>query len=702
VTAISASGAGSAERRQHGWWLAGMVVLLGVAFFLRACRLDTVPFGWHPDEAVKGLLALDILAGRDLSIFFPSWTGREALYPYLEAAAFALFGPGMFAARLLSAFVGMLTVAGTYALGRQMFNRRVALLAAALAAVSLWHVIASRNGYRAVIQPLIQWPALWFFFRGLRTEPGRGWSSRRYFVLAGVFLGLTQYTYTAARAFPVLMLVLVMLGLVFARREVAPHWRSLLLMFLTALAVFAPLGWYFLRQPDAFLARAAQVSVFAPQWAGGDPWGQLWQSVRDTAGMFTVRGDPNFRFNLGGRPVYEQVTGVLFYLGLLVCLWQSVKARGLRRLAHLSLLAWLVLLLLPMTLSAEGLPYYQRAIGILPAVYYFPGLALDAGLSRVGPLVGVRRRPAFAIGVGVLFLACFGLLAARTYRDYFVGWQGSLLNDDHRRVGMAYVAEYVRREQPAGELYISTEFVEHPTLAFLGGQTGEQFARIHWFDGRQGLALPAPNADATYIVLSETPVSPDLLARTPGLRHEYTGRDRFQRPVFDAYRWEAGSWPEPTNRSATWAWELNAQPGDPAGERRELEVPVDFGGVISFEGHDLPGEQFRAGDTLPLVLYWRPQTRPGREFIFFSHLVDAEGRKVGQYDGTPYSSRFWRREGDELLLSTMPIQVAPGTPAGEYYLVIGAYDLLTGERLRINAYGTQISDWLLVATVKVR
>ncbi|MEJ2753367.1 MAG: glycosyltransferase family 39 protein, partial [Chloroflexota bacterium] len=136
--------------------LGAPLAILLLAAFLRLYRLANVPFGWHPDEATKALLARDVLAGKYHPVFFSAFTGREALFVYLEALLFALLGEGIFVGRLLSAFVGILTVALTYATAREMFSRRIGLLAAAFLAVSLWHLIASRNGYRAVIQPFIQ------------------------------------------------------------------------------------------------------------------------------------------------------------------------------------------------------------------------------------------------------------------------------------------------------------------------------------------------------------------------------------------------------------------------------------------------------------------------------------------------------------------------------------------------------------------
>jgi len=688
--------------RQGGGRLAHYLlpaVVVGLAFFLRLYLLPSAPFGWHLDEATKGLLARDVLAGKHHPVFFSAFTGREALYVYLEAAAFALFGEGMFAGRLLSAFIGVLTVAVTYSAGKALFSRRVGLLAAALLAASLWHLIASRNGYRAVIQPLVQLPALWFLFRGWRAAPdekGRGWN----FVIAGLFLGLTQYTYTAARAFPALVLALILLAFILSPRLVTRNWSRLILMFLAASIVLVPLGLYFYRHPADFYGRAAQISVFSPRWAEGDPWMRLWQSVKETARMFTRWGDPNFRFNLAGQPVFDLADGALFYGGLLLCLWFALQEKRQRRVAYAALPLWLVFMLLPMTLSAEGLPYYQRAIGILPAVYFFPALCLHSladGVSRWAAAHKLRQVRALCNVSLALFMV---YLTFRTGERYFVEWHTATRNDDDRRVAMVYVADYIRREQPEGELYLSTEYAQHPTLAFLAP---ERYDGIHWFDAQQSLPLPPAHLQATYIFLLENRPQPMLMKLAPDLQWVHTGLDRFERPVFEVYDWTGGAFPAPENRSpATWSWEVTFKPGDPDDLRHKIELPVNFGDVMEFVGHDRSAEALEPGETLELVLYWRLLQKPERHYSIFAHLLDAESQIVGQYDANRYATSFWQEGGGEMLLSYFPLRVEPGTPPGEYQLEIGVYHQATGERLPIYEGDEMVADRLLLRPVEVQ
>ena len=676
---------------------APLTVLL-LAAFLRLYRLANVPFGWHPDEATKALLARDVLAGKYHPVFFSAFTGREALFVYLEALLFALLGEGIFVGRLLSAFVGILTVALTYATAREMFSRRIGLLAAAFLAVSLWHLIASRNGYRAVIQPFIQLFAIFFLFYGLRKSdrvPAGSQRSLWPFIVSGIFLGLSLYTYTAVRLFPFLILGILLLVLIFDRSLISANWQPLLLMGLAAFLAFLPLGFYFWQNPQDFYGRAAQISVFSPEWSGGDSGARLWQSVKETARMWTIWGDINYRFNISGQPVFDWFSGLLFFLGIPLSLWRAYKCGGLRRVAYLTLPLWLVMMLLPMVLSAESLPYYQRAIGTLPAVYVFPALTLDAAVESFNRLAGERWRRLPA----VLLVLFFGWLAVGTYHDYFQEWHNEPRNDDDRRVAMVYVADYLRENPPPGSLYLSTQYMQHPTLALLAP---EHYDGIHWFDARQSLPLPPPGESATYILLAENAPQEWLLARAPGLQEQAVVNDRFGRPVFTVLSWSGGDYPSPRQQEPpTWSWSTTFSPETLEETSNPIALPVNFGDVMLFLGHDPSTSTLEPGDTLELLLYWQLLEKPSRQYTIFAHLLDVDGRVVTGFDANEYPTSFWREEGGERLLSYMPLALSPDLPPGTYQLEIGVYNQPSGERLPILDDGQTVADRLLLEPIEV-
>lgn len=692
------------------------LITIILAAFLRLYKLASVPFGWHPDEATKALMARDVLAGKYLPVFFSAFTGREALFVYLETVFVALMGEGIFVGRLLSAFIGILTVALTYATSKELFNRRIGLLAAAFMAVSLWHLIASRNGYRAVIQPLVQLPAIYLLFRGLNSpqrarrkstnlSPRSLWlnSNWLYFISAGFFLGLTQYTYTAVRLFPFLIVTIVLLAFLFDFQNTRRHLPQLAVTALTAFIVFLPLGIYFWQNPDAFFGRAAQISIFSPAWAGGDPGARLWQSIKETARMWTVWGDINFRFNISGEPVFGLLDGLLFYAGLLLALWRAWRSHGRKRVAYLTLPLWMLIMLLPMILSAESLPYYQRAIGVLPAVYIFPAITLDAGLKALKKHAKDHKTVLQFANIAVILT--FAWLTLRTFNAYFNIWHQTPRNDDDRRVAMVYVAEFLQSDaylQTAvinSDLYLSTQYMQHPTLALLAP---EIYDGIHWFDARQSLPLPPPDTAATYILLNENEPQPALLSAA-ALQHIETGLDRFDRPVFSVYRWESAAPPTPSDQSpAAWSWATTFEAGDPQGLSNPIDLPVNFEDVLLFMGHDNDTAVLSPGNTLAFTLYWRLLQKPDRQYTFFAHLLDADGQVIAGFDANDYPTSFWNPDGGETLLSYMPLWIPPETPPGEYQVEIGVYHQASGQRLSIwNKAETAVADRLLLAPIMI-
>ena len=229
-------------------------------------------------------------------------------------------GESIFSLRLTSAFVGIVTVAVTYWLGLELTrDRRIALLAAALLAISFWHVLFSRLGFRAISQPLLQALTVAALFRGLRLD------SWRWIVAGGVALGLTAYTYLAARIFPI-PLALALLPFIFDRPNRRRHLWQLGMFLAGALVILAPLAIYFFTNQDAFLVRVNQV---LPQEAS--PAG-LAIGYLKSLGMLFLAGDPYSRFNIPGRPLFDWFWGALLIVGWIYALlrWRRQPQVGQR------------------------------------------------------------------------------------------------------------------------------------------------------------------------------------------------------------------------------------------------------------------------------------------------------------------------------------------------------------------------------------
>ncbi len=193
------------------------------------------------------------------------------------------------------------------------------------------------------------------------------------------------------------------------------------------------------------------------------------------------------------------------------------------------------------------------------------------------------------------------------------------------------------------------------------------------------------------------------MAKATGLKQVDTGVDRFDRPVFDVFRWEDVALPGPSDQSPpAWSWAVTFEPGDPEGLRNEISLPVNFGGVMEFLGHDRSTNVLSPGETIELVLHWRLLQRPDLQYFIFVHLLDAQGNVVGGYDANHYPTSFWQEDGGERLLSYFPVRLNPETPPGEYQVEIGVYNQPTGQRLQIYEGEEAVADRLLLSPVQGR
>ncbi len=638
--------------------LAFMALALLVAAALRLPDLTAVPPGVHYDEAAYGLNAGDIGLRGERPIFIPAFTGREPLYLYLAGGLARALGNTLFALRLTSAFAGLLTVAATYWLGREMLaDRRIALLAAALLAVSFWHVLFSRLGFRVISQPLLQALAVAALFRGLR---GGRWP---WLWAAGLLIGLTAYTYLAARLFPVL-LAFALLPLLLDPDTRPVRLRQLAFVALVALLTALPLLAYFYLHPDAFWVRIGQV---APGAAGLT----LTQSILRSLGMFFLRGDPYLRFNLPGRPLFDFVTGGLLLVAWAFCLWRYRRfPYDWQRAAVLLLLLAPLIMLLPTALAVnEIVPSNLRALGLIPFIFFLPPIGL------ITLLRDVERRfqwPALAHVVSpvVLFILLAGGVV--TQHLYFRQWATQpdllLVNDGDLTAAAGWLDETLAAMPPAERptVYVASVHYRHPTLAFLSAN----YDNVKWLPGSHALVFPAAGP-ALYLYPANSPAPewalPYLEAEEPP--EIVTAADGQE--LFRVYR-------------------LSGPPALPI----TASDPANFGGLITLNA--IATEPAAAGTTLPVTLRWTVTAAPppGTALSTFVHLEDLNGHRWSQIDQDGYPAEQWAP--GEIILERLDVAAPPGMPPGEngvYRLRLGRFDPATGERLQLlNDAGAYAGD----------
>jgi len=117
-----------------------------------------------------------------------------------------------------------------------------------------------------------------------------------------------------------------------------------------------------------------------------------------------------------------------------------------------------------------------------------------------------------------------------------------------------------------------------------------------------------------------------------------------------------------------------------------FELAANFGTVAQLTGYDLPATLFKPGDVLPLTLYWRGLQPQRADWHVFVHLMDPQNDTTAgikaQWDSAPRSGTypFWVWQPDEWVAEPSNLYLPPETPPGDYALLVGVYNLATGER----------------------
>ena len=374
--------------------LATLAAIVAAAVFLRFYDLATNPGGMFQDEAAEGLDALKLLHQPgfhpDWLVWFPDDGGREALFAYVVAIVFNIFGGGALVLRATAAAFGVAGVLGIWTLGRR-FGTWVGLTAAAWAAGSLWLICVSRDGMRNTIVPLFGAVALIALLRWA-ARPGRGAA-----LLAGGVTALSAlYTYQPLKLLPVLAVVWLF-WLRRADRERYDRMRDGFIPFAAAfLVVAAPMIAVAITEPLNYFGRA---TVVCACYSGVDTPDSLPVHILRTLGMFAFTGDGNGRHDVAQLPLLPLPMTGLAALGV----WRLWRAR--RDAAHSLILLSLPVFLLPPLIAAEGFsPHFLRSLGLAAPL----GVTIALGAAEFVELLrrqGGRTAGGLAIATVALSLA---------------------------------------------------------------------------------------------------------------------------------------------------------------------------------------------------------------------------------------------------------------------------------------------------------
>lgn len=342
-----------------------ILIILLLAFGLRFYHLGSNPPSPYWEEAALGYDAYSILkTGKDFHgnswplVAFESFGDyKPSLYFYAAVPSVALFGLNTFSVRFPSALFGTLTVLLVYLLIK---NKRTALIASLLLAISPWHLQLSRAGFEANL-------GLFFIVLGIFWNPA---------------LALSMYAYHANRILaPLLFLVFAVTG------RVKKIWLNSLLFLIIALPLFINLNSPLIKQ------RFAETSAFATldpiiksnQLIAADGGGiiarlihhRYWQYSQ----IFLKNYFDHFNFNylfLSGdtNPRHSiQTVGGLYLIQLPFLLYGLLLSLKKRTKVDLLLLAWLFLAPIPAAITLAS-PHALRSLAMIIPLTIFTALGL--------------------------------------------------------------------------------------------------------------------------------------------------------------------------------------------------------------------------------------------------------------------------------------------------------------------------------------
>jgi 4-amino-4-deoxy-L-arabinose transferase-like glycosyltransferase len=224
-----------------------LILIIVLAFVLRFYKLNTYP-ALNADEAAIGYNAYSLLQtgldehGNPWPIHFQSFNDyKPGFYFYMVLPFVKVLGLNVWAVRIPGALCGVLTVLVLYYLVEELFidhespttNHFFPLAAAALLAISPWHIQFSRGGWEVNVATFFIATGLLFFLKAIKKP------SFLNFAFCILPFVLSLYTYHAARV------VVPLLGLsllVIYRKDIKVNIKTFVIAAFIGLILLVPLA----------------------------------------------------------------------------------------------------------------------------------------------------------------------------------------------------------------------------------------------------------------------------------------------------------------------------------------------------------------------------------------------------------------------------------------------------------------------------
>ena len=492
-----------ASRITHHVLIAAVLFL--AALFLRYVNLSGNPFMLNGIEASLGLEAVRINDGLIRNPFGAAWLSNPALLLYGMALPIRLLGRTIFAVRFLSPLIGAATVTAVWLLGKRLWGRDAALLAAVLLAGGYFHLHFSRMGMTNIWDGLLVLLVLGLAALAWQRPPNAP-QQRTLWLAAGLTLGFSAYAYTASHLLPLMLTAVLLLWLLFDRDILRAQSRHIVAGLGLAFVVALPILLYYQNHPGVFMERWQALGILAGQtgWLAAEAertgltqWQifqqQLWQSVLAFNG--SADKSPAFRPLV---PLLSVGTAVLTVFGLALSVFR------LRQFRYSLLVVWVGVTVLASALLTDT-PQSHRLVIAAPALAILAGIGLaEIGRLALSGLQGEGAGKMAGKWVTAVLLALALLFAANDTAYYFRQFpQANEYGDRNTEVAdkMSRLLNELDGSWTAyfyGPPIIYNDF---PTFTYL---LPDFQADVNFFDvAEDGVLPPAPTSNMAFFYLPE-------------------------------------------------------------------------------------------------------------------------------------------------------------------------------------------------------
>ena len=374
-----------------------LIGIVALAFALRTIDLDQIPRLVLGDET-KYSVAAEYLTTHVITKPFTTGTdGHWNLYLMITGMFVQLFGASVAAIRLPSAIAGTLSVVATYAVVRQLWGRRPALIAAALLTTYHHHLHFSRVGFNSIDDPLFSMLVFACLWLAWRTGRRRAW------LMTALAAGLSQYFFVGGRLVLIQMVVMAVFWLITNPRRVRTQALNIALATGVFVCIVTPILYFIVIRPDDYMGSLNNKNIYRSGWlqaqmqATGQSEGEV--LLDQFTGVLTaafIGSDESFYWQ---QAMLTPIMSVLAVLALLYFI------RRIRAGPYFWLISALVLLfvfggLLVVSPTAGA----HRLLGSGPLIYAAIAVLLDRALSRLEQWWFQPRRAAAAGAVLVALL----------------------------------------------------------------------------------------------------------------------------------------------------------------------------------------------------------------------------------------------------------------------------------------------------------